>query len=341
MPEQIRAQRSLVTVVHAACRAAGLPEEIVQSSGDGVLIMPPSDIDETAVIPDLVRGLTTALRQENRLLSEAARIRLRLALTNGVIAAGPTGFSGPAIIECFRLLDSPVVKAVLVDFPAAELAMVVSDHLYQDVIRHGFRDLDADDFWKVRSTIQDRGFSATAWVWVSNRTGGEPAPSTDQAEGGGEVAEARSLADQGRFRDAVRTLDGVTPSGVTERMALLDVRADCLIALGDLEDAIRDLEELLRIGPGAPPSALFRLGRSQLGLGDTQAARQTFKKLIDHTPREPRAYLELGRLERLAGRNAAAKDYLATGAELLDDGGLLATLTRELLELPLPGTASP
>ncbi|MFI6497930.1 tetratricopeptide repeat protein [Nonomuraea typhae] len=337
MPEQIRAQRSLVTVVHAACRAAGLPEEIVQSSGDGVLIMPPSDIDETAVIPDLVRGLTTALRQENRLLSEAARIRLRLALTNGVVAPGPTGFSGPAIIECFRLLDSPVIKTALVDFPAAELAVIVSDHLYQDVIRHGFRDLDAEDFWRVQSIIQDRGFSATAWVWVSNRAGGGATPSADSAKPGGEVAEARALADQGRFREAVRALDAVAPSGVTERMALLDVRADCMIAIGDLEEAIRDLEELLRIGTSPSSSALLRLGRAQLSLGDAQAARLTFKKLI---PREPQAYVELGRLERLAGRTAAAKDYLAAGAELLDDGGPLAALTRELLELALPDATS-
>ncbi|MEO5876501.1 MAG: hypothetical protein ABIS86_17980, partial [Streptosporangiaceae bacterium] len=69
VPEQIRSQQALVDVMLAACREAGLPEEIVQSSGDGVLIMPPSDIDESTVIPDLVQGLQKALHRENRLLA--------------------------------------------------------------------------------------------------------------------------------------------------------------------------------------------------------------------------------------------------------------------------------
>ncbi|MFI6922690.1 tetratricopeptide repeat protein [Nonomuraea spiralis] len=288
VPEQIRAQQSLVTVVYAACRAAGLPEEIVQSSGDGVLIMPPSDIDETAVIPELVHGLTVALRQENRLLSDGARIRLRLSLTNGVVSTGPTGFSGPAIIECFRLLDAPVVKSVLVDHPVAELAVIVSDHLYQDVIRHGFRSLRPDEFWKVDGSIRDRDFSATAWVWVSDRT---PAGRSGQAREGG-------------------------ASG-----------------------GVASLEELLRTRPGPSPSTLLRLGRAQADAGEAEAARLTFTYLIDHAPQEATAYVELGRLERLAGRPAAARHYLAAGAELLDDGGLLARLVRELLELP-PGPAA-
>ncbi|MFI7106422.1 tetratricopeptide repeat protein [Nonomuraea sp. NPDC050227] len=281
VPEQIRAQQSLVTVVYAACRAAGLPEEIVQSSGDGVLIMPPSDIDETAVVPELVHGLTVALRQENRLLSEGARIRLRLSLTNGVVSTGPTGFSGPAIIECFRLLDSPAVKSVLVDHPAAELAVVVSDHLYQDVIRHGFRSLRPEEFWRVDGTIPERGFSATAWVWVSERA-------------------------QAGVPGAARTAGA---------------------------DGVASLEELLRAEPAPSPSTLLRLGRAQLDAGEAEAARLTYTYLIERAPREATAYLELGRLERLAGRPAAARHYFATGAGLLDDGGLLSRLVRELLEL--------
>ncbi|GAA3230985.1 hypothetical protein [Actinocorallia longicatena] len=176
VPEQMRAQQSLVDVVHAACREAGLPEEILQNSGDGVLIIPPSDIDETRVIPDLIRGMTMALRQENRLLSEAARIRLRLALTSGMVTPGPAGFGGGTVIECFRLLDSKPAKAALEDYPSADLAVIVSDYLYRDVIRHGFRDLRADSFWATRSEIPEKDFIADAWLYVSDRKGG-PGPS--------------------------------------------------------------------------------------------------------------------------------------------------------------------
>ncbi|MEV5749767.1 tetratricopeptide repeat protein [Actinoallomurus sp. NPDC052308] len=343
VPEQIRAQHSLVTVVHEACREAGLPEEIVQSSGDGVLIMPPSDIDETTVLPDLVRGMTTALRQENRMLSDAARIRVRLALTNGIVATGPAGFSGPAVIECFRLLDSPPAKAALVDFPRAELALIVSDYLYQDVIRHGFADLRPEDFSNVQSTLPEKSFTANAWVWVSDRTDGRRAPTTAPAEPEGtrpalphEVAEARTLAATGHARDALRLLSAFQPADETEVLALLDVRADAYLALGRPEGAVKDLEEILRVRKEPSPTALLRLARAYAQAGDAEMARQTFGYLLDHDPMAFEAHLELGRLERQADRYAVAKDHLTEAARLLEPQGPLAVLIEELLELPLP-----
>ncbi len=344
MPEQIRAQQSLITVVHAACREADLPEEIVQTSGDGVLIMPPSDIDETAVLPNLVRGLSTALRQENRLLAEPARIRLRLALTNGVVSTGPTGFSGPAVIECFRLLDSPPVKEALVDHPAAELAVIVSDHLYNDVVRHGFRDMRPEDFWNVRSSMPERNFSANAWLWVSDRTGGASRRLSGTAERKRveaarppeEVAQARALANEGKHREALRTLETMTPSGDADRLALLDVMADCLIALGAYQEAANVLDEMLRIQHDPVPSTLLRLGRVHLRLGSVKIARHTFTYLVGSVPLAPEGYLELGRLERLAGNPEAARRHLAEAARLLKADGLVGTLVEELLELSTP-----
>jgi tetratricopeptide (TPR) repeat protein len=343
VPEQIRAQQSLVTVVRCACREAGLPEEIVQNSGDGVLIMPPGDIDESTAIPDLVRGMTTALRQENRLLSEAARIRLRLALSSGMVATGPTGFSGPAIIECFRLLDSPPARAALTDFAQAELAVIVSDYLYRDVIQHGFRDLRAEDFWSVRSTLPEKSFTANAWVWVSDRTGGSPPEVATPAEETparppglpDEITKARLALDEGRPREALALLDAIAPTSGVERSALLDVKAACLISLGEHRRAVADLEEILRLEPIPSPATLLRLGRAHLQLGNVQVARHTFRYLIDRAPMEPEAYLELGRLERQAGRGAAAKGCLAEAARLLPANGLLAVLVDELLELPI------
>ncbi|MFI0480863.1 tetratricopeptide repeat protein [Actinomadura sp. 9N215] len=362
VPEQIRAQQALVGVALTACREAGLPEEIVQSSGDGVLIMPPSDIDESAVIPALVSELEVALWQENRLLADAARIRLRLALTSGLVTPGPAGFNGTAVIDCFRLLDSPPVKAALDDFPRAQLAVIVSDHLFQDVIRNGFRSLRAEDFWQVRSSLPGKGFSMDAWLYVSDRAGGpavassgstgapDAAPHTSHAENqpagspatqtaglpagptagptagraaepSGRVAQARALLAEARPQDAMHLLDDVSPDGREEWSALLDVRAETLMRLGEYERARLDLEELLGMGddPVSPPgpSALLRLGRCQAALGAVQEARQTWLFLLEHRPSSVEAYLELGRLERRAGRYATAQSFLVEGLRLV------------------------
>ncbi|GAA2432522.1 hypothetical protein GCM10010191_53200 [Actinomadura vinacea] len=349
VPEQIRAQQALVDAMLAACRAAGLPEEIVQSSGDGVLIMPPSDIDETAVIPDLVRGLRAALHQENRLLADGARIRLRFALTSGMVSPGPAGFNGAAVVECFRLLDSPPAKAALEDHPHAELAVIVSDHLYQDVIRNGFRDLRPEDFWPVRSTLPDKGFAANAWLYVSDRTGGPASPPSDTAaqapaaKPDGEVERARTLIGTGRASAALKLLDAVPGDEPPARLAILDARADANLALDRYEDAKRDLEEMLRLqpDPASPPgpSALLRLGRCHARLGAEQPARHTWTFLLEHQPRAIEAYLELGRLERRAGRAATAQNYLVEGLRLVRSAagapaGLVDGLLQELSELP-------
>jgi hypothetical protein len=326
VPEQIRAQQALVEVMLTACREAGLPEEIVQSSGDGVLILPPSDIDESRVIPGLVHGLRVALHQENRLLSDPAKVRLRFALTSGMVTPGPAGFSGTAVVECFRLLDSPPVKTLLVDYPHAELAVIVSDYLFHDVIRNGFRDLAADDFWPVHSSLPEKRFSANAWVWVSDRRDGPPPPARTQPAPAhpaepDDLAAARKLLTVGQTQDALRLLARITPDGPAARQTYLDLRADALLQAGRDDEARQDLEELLGLqpDPAVPPgpSALLRLGRCHARLGADQAARHTWTFLLEHQPTMAEAYLELGRLERRAGRHATAQGYLLEGVRLI------------------------
>jgi hypothetical protein len=168
-PEQMRAQHTLVTVIRDACAAARLPRKFAQVNGDGVLIIAPSGIDETRTIPDLIRALQVALDQENRMLSDDARIRLRMAFAEGTIVPGPAGPAGRAVIECFRLLDSPPARHSLGEYPLADLAVIVSDGLYRDVIEQGFRSLQPSRFQCVDCSVPAKGFHAQAWVYVPDR----------------------------------------------------------------------------------------------------------------------------------------------------------------------------
>jgi hypothetical protein len=340
VPEQIRAQQALVTVTRAACREAGVPEEIVQQTGDGVLVIPPSGIDENRVIPDYVRGLRTALYQENRLLADDAKIRLRLALTSGMVTSGAAGFAGVAIIEVFRLLDSAPARRALEENPASELAVIVSAHLYRDVVQHGFRDLRPEEFWPVDCSIPDKGFSASAWVYVTERAAPAPPPSGGRgpASGTGALAAARELVEEGRAREALELLDGASAA---DPVQALDLRADALLALDRLADASAALDELLKLcPPPGPAAALARLGRCKIGLGDLAAAQATLDYLLKHHPESAAARLELGRLELARGRAADARDHLVEGMRLAagagsPDPGLLRELTEQMAALPL------
>jgi len=162
--EQIFAQRDLIAVVLEALRFAWLPERIEQVSGDGALFVTPSGIDESRVVADLLYGLPLALRDRNADLLPAARLRLRFALSRGLLVPGPAGFSGDTVVTCFRLLDSTPVKAVLSDCPGREVATIISDVLFDDVARHGFPGLRPAEFQKVRCELPDKGFAGTAWL---------------------------------------------------------------------------------------------------------------------------------------------------------------------------------
>ncbi|WUH98630.1 hypothetical protein OHR68_34780 [Spirillospora sp. NBC_00431] len=306
VPEQIQAQQSLATVTRAACRAAGLPESIAQTQGDGVLLLAPAGIDETAVIPAFVHALTVALEQENRMLAESARIRLRLSLTTGSISDGPTGFGGAAIVECFRLLDSAPVRTALDDHPNAHLALIVSDHLYRDVIQHDFGSLRSADFWPGRSVVKD--FAADAWVAVSDRTGGPDRPPSEP-----EPPEV--------------TGEPSPPPAFTE--------ADILCAAGDHDGAAEVLNRFLREQPGRDvPGALLRLGRVHNLRGDSRAARHTWRYLLETHERSD-ACLELGRLEHRDGDSALARTYLLQGLRIARrEKEPLEPLVDALLELP-------
>ncbi|MEW2352613.1 hypothetical protein [Spirillospora sp. NPDC029432] len=175
VPDQIHAQHALMEVTRAALRLARLPERIEQTAGDSVLVIAPSGIDESTVIPDLLYGMRVALRTNNRVLVPSARLRLRLALTRGPVVPGPAGFGGDAVISCFRLLDAPPVKRALVDAPEADLAVIISTDLYRDVIRHGFRGLRPEGFRRVRCELPGKGFAEDAWLHVPGQVA-ESAP---------------------------------------------------------------------------------------------------------------------------------------------------------------------
>ncbi|MFD0852525.1 hypothetical protein ACFQ07_09840, partial [Actinomadura adrarensis] len=74
------------------------------------------------------------------------------------------GYAGDAVIACFRLLDSPQAKVALRDHPERELVTIISDGLFKDVVRHGFRGLRPADFREVRCEMPDKEFAETAWL---------------------------------------------------------------------------------------------------------------------------------------------------------------------------------
>jgi len=186
---QQEVQRRLRRLVEATLAGCGLrlDPEIVehQWTGDGINAVLPADIDPTAALPLLIRSLTAALGADNARSSD--RIRLRMAVSAGLIRRSVAGFSGQLILDISRLVDSSALHEALTAAPAADLAVAISDHVYAMVVRPGYQGIPDGQFSRVHVVAKE--FSAAAWLWLSARQWSEPAylPLTpaDPASAGG------------------------------------------------------------------------------------------------------------------------------------------------------------
>ncbi|MEU1878115.1 hypothetical protein ABZ470_12420 [Streptosporangium sp. NPDC020072] len=67
------------------------------------------------------------------------RVRLRVALHVGpVLPAGPMGIPGPHAVQVNRLVNAPAVREAMRARPAVDLAVIVSDRVFDDYLSQGY-----------------------------------------------------------------------------------------------------------------------------------------------------------------------------------------------------------
>jgi hypothetical protein len=171
---QLAMERNLREIARRAVGHARLywSDVKVENRGDGLLLRLPPAVDEPRVIPDLITGHVLAVRLANMRAPGSQRIRLRMALTQGISHPGPTGSVGEAVIAACRLVDCAELRAALAQRPARELGVIVADDLYRDVIAHGYPGLDPAAFTMTKICIPEKGFEEQAWTYVPEPAAG-------------------------------------------------------------------------------------------------------------------------------------------------------------------------
>jgi len=170
-PEQQFAQHALVAVLteayaRAGIEHAGLP---VQPRGDGEIAVLPAGVNEPAVLAEFTTALEGALCKTNRHLNQRSRLRLRVAVHQGLVWPGETGFVGDAVIAACRLVDATEFRLVMAAHPHSDLALIVSSDIYHDVIRHEFTNgLRPDTFTPI--SVTTKAFRHRAWLYVARAT---------------------------------------------------------------------------------------------------------------------------------------------------------------------------
>lgn len=162
---QSAVQSELVRMLDEAAELAGLDRAAWtrQPQGDLEFAVLPEATPEDAVLGPFIHHLAVRLGDRNT-RPATQRVRLRLAVDVGVAADAALGHAGPAPVAVARYINAPQLRAVLVTLTTADLAVIVSDRLYQDVVRSGRWDLDPAQYARVH--VQVKEFGGYGWIHV-------------------------------------------------------------------------------------------------------------------------------------------------------------------------------
>jgi len=144
-------------------RGFGLPSFPLTDTGDGLrLFVPFHRVRPTDVVDMFVLGMLAGLRHHRRYAAPAARIRLRMAIDLGLVEPHLQGWTGDPLVRVARLVDAEPLREVLRNEPDLDLAVVVSDVMYEAVVRPGNGYVPPDCFRPVAVRVKE--FDARAWL---------------------------------------------------------------------------------------------------------------------------------------------------------------------------------
>jgi hypothetical protein len=134
-----------------------------QDRGDGVLMVVPSTVPTMLFLDPLIDLVRAGLRFHNKMSSDLAQIRLRVALHTGSVFFDGHGVVGHSLTRLFNLLEAPVFKTEF-NTTAAEVGLVTSEHVYDDVIRHCSGLVDPGDYHAIE--VVEDGFVTRGYVHI-------------------------------------------------------------------------------------------------------------------------------------------------------------------------------
>ena len=154
-----------------ACGSAGLERVLVsaQHTDDTEVALLPVGIDEPRVIASLTAAMAQALHRMNN--GESTRVRLRMAVHEGITILTPDGFTGQAVARVSRLAGAQSLRAALAADPDADLMVMLSDQVFEDVTQFGHDGLSRDRFHRAPAMIPANGDSGAGWIYVPERPG--------------------------------------------------------------------------------------------------------------------------------------------------------------------------
>ncbi|MFF1741370.1 hypothetical protein [Streptomyces mirabilis] len=164
-----RMRERIYRVLEAAFTHAKVARDAVhmEDRGDGVLLSVAGRIAVTRLLGLWMVEVHENLRDENRGLR--VPLGLRVGMHVGPVRHDGRGISGRAVDLACRLADSPLARRLL-DAERADLVLVTSQSLYEDVVSSGGKFIEPAHYSSARLELKEG--EVTAWFHLPGR----PAP---------------------------------------------------------------------------------------------------------------------------------------------------------------------
>ncbi|GAB7032455.1 hypothetical protein AB0G35_03465 [Streptomyces sp. NPDC021749] len=184
-----RMRARIYRVLETAFNHAKVARDAVhmEDRGDGVLLSVAGRIAVTRLLGLWMVEVHENLRDENRGLR--VPLGLRVGMHVGPVRRDGRGISGRAVDLACRLADSPTGRRLL-DAERADLVLVVSESLYEDVVRSGGKFIEPTRYSRARLALKEG--EVTAWFHLPGRD----APVVPDGPGPG-AGRTRPAADAG------------------------------------------------------------------------------------------------------------------------------------------------
>ena len=166
---RLAVRAALYRVLEESFSAAGLPwsPRDYEGRGDGAIVLVSPLVPKVLLLDPLLGCMSASLAEHNRGARLAERVRLRCAVHAGEVSRDEYGMSGIDLIMACRLLDSDELRVSLAYSPTP-IATIVSDGIYQAVVRHGFRDINPTAYHPV--AVQVKKNRINAWIQFPGAT---------------------------------------------------------------------------------------------------------------------------------------------------------------------------
>lgn len=142
-----------------------------EDRGDGILIVVPASVPKTTVMGPVLTELMGRVADAPA-TSGGISMQVRIAAHGGEIHRDVKGFAGSDVVLPFRLLASRVLRDAL-ETSAARCVVMVSDPLYQSIVRHDYPEMSTRVFHPVE--VQEKETNVRAWLHVPGRHAPRPA----------------------------------------------------------------------------------------------------------------------------------------------------------------------